>query len=162
MKIIHLTQGKEALVDDDDYARLSAYKWQFNTKNKNGHGYAQRSQHVKLGYKKYTNKTVYMHREILVTDLEVDHINGNTLDNRKQNLRPVNRILQTRNTSSRRNSTSKYVGVHLHRLTGKWRSQIKISGKRVDLGLFNTEEAAFLARKKYIEDNNLKGFKTCV
>ena len=97
-----------------------------------------------------------MHREILKTDQEVDHINGNTLDNRKENLRPANRRQQSQNTRSRKNSTSIYVGVHLHRLTGKWRSQIKVDGKIKSLGLFNSPEEARDARNKFIEENALK------
>jgi hypothetical protein len=67
MKLIELSQGKHAMVDDDDYERLSAYSWCFNLK-KLGHGYAQRNKHVKLGYKRYTTKTIYMHSFILDTD----------------------------------------------------------------------------------------------
>ena len=155
-KTILLTKGKVSIVDDDDYEWLSEYKWCFNLKNLNGHGYAQRGQHIKVGFKKYKNKTVYMHREILKTDQEVDHINGNTLDNRKENLRPANRRQQSQNTRSRKNSTSIYVGVHLHRLTGKWRSQIKVDGKIKSLGLFNSPEEARDARNKFIEENALK------
>ncbi len=100
-----------------------------------------------------------MHREILKTDQEIDHINGNTLDNRKENLRPSNRLMQTRNRASSIGSSSKYIGIHLHKLTGKWRAQIKINGKVKSLGLFFTQEDAFLVRKKFIEDNNLEWFR---
>ena len=148
-----------ALVDENCYDDLSKYKWCFNSKNDNGHGYAQRSQHVKLGFKQYTNKTVYMHREILDTDQEVDHINGNTLDNRKENLRIANRTQQLQNKASHRNSSSKYVGVHIHRLTGKWRSQIMVEGKRIDLGLFSSPKEASNARTQYLETNKLNRFR---
>ena len=158
MKLIELTQGKQATVDDDDYERLSKYKWCFNLK-RHGKGYAQRNEHVKIEYKKYKTKTIYMHREILNTDQEVDHKNGNTLDNRKENLRPANRTQQSQNTSSRKNSSSKYVGVHIHKLTGKWRSQIKVGDKIKSLGLFPTQEEAFNARIKYVEENDLQWFK---
>jgi hypothetical protein len=159
MKKIPLTQNKTAVVDDESFDLLSKHKWCFNDKNGKGHGYAQRSQHIKLGFKKYTSKTIYMHRSILDTDLEVDHINGDTLDNRKENLRAANRTQQTRNTSSRKGSTSSFVGVHFHKLTGKWRSQIKIDGKIRSLGLFASQEEANNARIKFIEENALERFR---
>ena len=155
---IPLSQGKEAIVDEDDYCRLSVHKWSFNLKTR-GMGYAQRSQHIKLGFKKYKTKTIYMHREILLTDKEVDHINGNTLDNRKENLRVADRTQQSQNTASRKNSSSKYVGIHTHKLTGKWRAQIKVNGKVKSLGLFSSEESAHLARIKFLEINNLDRFR---
>jgi len=158
-KTIKLTQGLEAIVDEDDYERLSKYNWCFNSKNSSGHGYAQRGAHVRLGFKKYKSETLYMHREILNTDQEVDHINGNTLDNRKENLRVADRTQQSQNTSSRKNSTSKYVGVHIHKLTGKWRAQIKVDNKVKSLGLFSSQEEAFNARVKYIEENHLERFR---
>lgn len=159
MKTIPLTQGKEAMVDDEDYDRLAAHKWHFNKKNKRGYGCAQRSKYIKLGVNSYKSQTVYLHREVLNTNEEVDHIDGNTLDCRKHNLRPANRIQQTQNTSSRVGSSSKYVGVHMHKLTGKWRAQIQVDGKVKSLGLFSTEELAHSARTRYIESNGLDRFR---
>jgi hypothetical protein len=158
VKEIELTQGKFAIVDDEDYQRLLEHSWCFNMKS-GTNGYAQRGQHLYLGFKTYKSKTIYMHTEILGIEQEIDHINGDTLDNRKENLRPSNRTQQTRNTSSRKNSSSKYVGVHLHKLTGKWRSQIKVDGKVKSLGLFASQEEAYSARIRYIEQNQLDGFK---
>lgn len=158
MKEIPLSQGKVAIVDDDDFEKLSSYKWLYNEK-KPGHGYAQRGQHVRDGFRKYSKKTLYMHREILGCGEEIDHINGNTLDNRKENLRPSNRLMQTRNRASRNGSTSKFAGVHLHKLTGKWRAQIKIDGKIKSLGLHATQEEAYMARTKFIEENQLDWFR---
>jgi hypothetical protein len=128
-------------------------------KKKKNFGYAQRSKYVKIGFKKYKTITLYMHREILNTDLEVDHINGNKLDNRKENLRPANRVQQTQNKTSHIGSSSKYAGVHIHKLTGKWRAQIKIGDKVKSLGLFGTQEDAYKARIKFIEENSLDRFR---
>jgi len=151
-KIIKLTQGKEVNVDLEDYEELSKYKWHYNEK-KIGCGYAQRSKHVNLGKNKYGCETIYMHREILKTNKQVDHINNNTLDNRRCNLRECTQLENTRNTSSRKGSSSKYLGVHLHKQSGKWRVQIKINGKKKSLGLHTTELAAALiydeAARKY-------------
>lgn len=157
MKKLKLTQNKFALVDDEDFEFLNQMKWFFNLKNKQSSGYAQRNKY--LGSKKY--KTVYMHREIMKArdGQEVDHINGNSLDNRKSNLRLVSHAINMRNRKSVPNTTSIYVGVHLHKLTQKWRAQIKINNKVVSLGLFKTQELAREARDQFIEENKLIGFR---
>lgn len=139
---IKLSQEKETIVDNEDFDKLSIYKWHYNETSQD-RGYAQRSSHVRISKGKYTCKTTYLHREILNTEDIVDHINGNTLDNRKCNLRKCTQQENARNTTSRKGSSSKYLGVHKHKLTGKWRSQIKLeNGKRKSLGLFWSEKDA--------------------
>ena len=78
-KAIPLTQNNSALVDDEDYDRLKSYQWFLS-----GPGYAAGFAPVDGRF-----KLTYMHRLILNAspDQLVDHINGNTLDNRRQNLR---------------------------------------------------------------------------
>ena len=99
---IKLSQGKETIVDKEDYDRLFMHKWHYNKKSK-GKGYAQRSVHVRVSKGNYTCKIIYLHREILnIEEGVVDHMNGNTLDNRKCNLRKSTQQENTRNTSSRR------------------------------------------------------------
>jgi hypothetical protein len=91
MKEIKLTKGKTAIVDDEDFDRLSQYKWQFAVI-----GYARRTVYVKG---KKGRQTLYMHRDILATpsDMFTDHINGNRLDNRKENLRVCTQAENNRN-----------------------------------------------------------------
>lgn len=87
MKQIPLTQGKFALVDDEDFEQLNKWSWKLST-----NGYAIRcpsnGKNENGGYK-YT--TVRMHRVVMKTPrhLEADHINANRLDNRKSNLRNI-------------------------------------------------------------------------
>lgn len=97
-KSIPLTRGKIALFDDEDYEELSKYKW-FITKV-----YASRHS---------GNKTVYMHREIMKTpeNMETDHINGDVLDNRRENLRICTRQENARNIRGISSNTSGYKGV---------------------------------------------------
>jgi hypothetical protein len=142
---IPLTQGKYAIVDPEDYDRLSKYKWHAN-KAKNTY-YAVRRVHV--GYKKW--KHVKMHREILnpPDHLFVDHINHNGLDNRIANLRTAtpqqnsyNRIHFTKNPSS------KYKGVSFKKRTKKWQAQIHYEGKRKFIGSFDNEIEAAKAYDK--------------
>ena len=82
MKEIPLTQGAVAYVDDEDYERINAKNWSINPQ---GAGYAVRKGVRNLG----EPRTVEMHREILSAPRGtiIDHINGNSLDNRKCNLR---------------------------------------------------------------------------
>jgi hypothetical protein len=74
--------------------------------------------------------------------LVVDHIDNDRLNNRLDNLQLIS---QRKNTSKDRKGTSKYTGVYWHKNRNKWRAEIKISGKRKYLGLFETEYHAHLA-----------------
>jgi hypothetical protein len=158
MKQIPLTKGKFALVDDDKFEEISLYKWHF-THDPTGKGYARRSEKIIVGPKRGTYRCVYMHRQLLTTHLEVDHINGNRLDNRMCNLREADRVLQARNRSASLRSSSKYLGVHYNKINKNWRAQINVTGKIKDLGSFLTQEEANNARLAYIDHNNLKGFR---
>lgn len=90
MKTITLTQGKVAIVDDDDFDWLNQVKWFTKITGNGTRSYAARFKRIN---KRPT--TIYMHRAIMTDDLEavgltgkeVDHINRNTLDNRRENLR---------------------------------------------------------------------------
>lgn len=89
MKEIKLTQGFVAIVDDEDYERLSHYKWHANKVGYDGDVvYARRRS--RKGEK---GTHIYMHRFIMNTadNQEVDHIDYNTLNNRKSNLRNVSK-----------------------------------------------------------------------
>ncbi len=81
-------------------------------------------------------------------DMEVDHINGNGLDNRRKNLRICTRLQNVRNTPKRKDTQSKFKGVHFLKKRDKWIARIQVEGKRINSGYFNTElEAA----KRYNE-----------
>ena len=76
----------------------------------------------------------------------VDHINGDKLDNRKVNLRIITRQQNNMNKSSRKNSTSKYIGVSFYNKTKRWVAEIRVNDKRVYIGSFLNEEDAAKAR----------------
>jgi hypothetical protein len=152
MKEIALSQGKFALVDDEDFEELNRYKW-WVEKHRNTF-YAKRD--IWNGSKKVC---IRMHR-VLLNCPETkfsDHVDGNGLNNQKANLRiATNRQnLQNRHVSA----SSKYPGVSWQKNEKKWQSAIYINGKSIHLGLFNNEEEAFeaYASKVYEIGENMLG-----
>lgn len=140
MKEIPLTQGKVALVDDADAAIVAPYKW-YASRHR-GTFYARTDTGGRL-----VRRRLAMHRVILGLGAgdgrEVDHINGNGLDNRRANLRICTHAENLRNRGPQRNNRSGYKGVSLHP-DGKWTAHISINGSRNVryLGLFSTPEDA--------------------
>jgi hypothetical protein len=139
MREIPLTQGQVAKVDDEDYERVSQYKWCASWRP-HVHGFvAERKDH---------GKTVRMHRLIMgaQTTEQVDHINHVTLDNRRCNLRICSNAQNHYNMSKRSGShTSLFKGVHWHKQANRWRVMIVKDGQRHHVGLYDTELAAAVA-----------------
>ena len=171
---IPLTQGCFAIVDPQDYQRLSRYKWRLSrTKGKNVL-YAERS--IRLPGGKYSR--LLMHRQIvgnlllssstqnpklrtqnyhryLSDGYVIDHINGCGLDNRRANLRLAT-IAQNAWNSKKRNPRSGYKGVYFAGDKGLWRAAIVCHGRRIHLGYFTDKIDAAkayddAARKYYKE-----------
>jgi HNH endonuclease/AP2 domain len=146
MKEIRLYDGSVSIVDDDDYEKLKDYKWYRSNK-----GYAYRNH-----YFDKKNYIVYMHREIINAPkgLTVDHINGNKLDNRKENLRlatPGQNQYNLRKTKNK--TTSKYKGVCWNKQRKGWSAYIRINGKCKTIGLFSDEESAANAYNHYAKQH---------
>jgi hypothetical protein len=134
MKEIPLSRGKIALVDDEDYSELAKFKWCAHP-NPSRIFYATRN--MPNGK---SRKTIRMHRVILPPPpgKEIDHINGNGLDNRKENLRIVTRRVNQQNQHVKKHS--KYPGVTWHKTSKKWLSQIRMPHqKQRYLGMFENE-----------------------
>jgi hypothetical protein len=134
-KEIPLSRGLFALVDDEDYPRLSAYKW-----NLTSDGYAARHDVPPQ------RKTILMHREIISapSGFEVDHIDGCRINNQKSNLRLATRTENRRNLKPYRSNSTGFKGVVRTR-TGFWAARIGLDGKKIHLGQYATPEEAALA-----------------
>ena len=149
MKEILLTQGKVALVDDEDFEKLNRYKWYAMQTKQNW--YSVRN--IRINNKQ---TLVCMHREIINAPInkQVDHINGNGLDNQKKNLRLCTHQ-QTQHNKRNPNKNNKLgiKGVRWCERDKKFQAQIEINGKEIRLGYFknvsDADSAYRKAEKKY-------------
>lgn len=145
MKEIQLTKGFTALVDDEDFELLSKHKWGVLITGRNKI-YARRG--ITVRGKKIA---ILMHRIILNVpiDFQVDHINGNSLDNRKENLRICT---SQQNSMNRKNTKSLAKGVRFRKDHKKFQARIVLNGKEKHLGYFNScDEAAKAYNKAALE-----------
>lgn len=139
---IELTCGRVVLVDDED-AGLSAYCWRASRGSKTY--YSMRSEGPAN-----QRSTIMMHRQITAAgDLfEVDHINGNGLDNRRSNLRLVTHAENARNSGAHRDSKSGVKGVTWDKRRSRWVARIMVNGRTTNLGRFeHLEDAAEMYAK---------------
>lgn len=147
---IYLGQNKWTVLDPDDFYRLGSFKW--FVIGHQGKFYAVRSDNV--GQTK--TRTLRMHREIMKPRkrLLVDHKNGDSLDNRRANLRlatHAQNVYNKRKTKSK--TTSRFIGVFFETRAQRWKAKIEYKGKTKWLGTFKSEFEAAKARdegaKKY-------------
>jgi hypothetical protein len=139
---IGLTKGKFAVVDANDYEMLLQWKWYAEV---NGHvWYAFRCEKSE-GEKR--NHKVFMHRVILnaFPQIEVDHIDGDGLNNSRSNLRACTHQQNSMNRRVGKGNSSGYKGVSWHKSTRKWVATIRFRGKHMHLGLFDSIESAAMA-----------------
>lgn len=140
MKKIKLTRGKYALVDDADYEYLNQWKWNASPNRKNGTLYARRWTTRKVP----PRKTLYMHTQLLGEGI-VDHINRNGLDNRRNNLRIVNR---SQNQWNRKIEPSMGIRFDKRRRKKKFCAVISANKKHYFRGYFLTKKEAKQAYKE--------------
>ncbi len=136
--MIALSSGKRAMVDDEDYIRLSSYKWSV-MKTWDGMWYAFRTASTKGGKPK---RTVYLHRAILNAPKNkmVDHRNGKTLDCRRKNIRLADKYQNQWNRKKVKNASG-YKGVRRNS-KNRWDAGIVYRGKYRYLGNFKDPKDA--------------------
>ena len=141
MKEILLTKGYVAIVDDEDYGRVAAHKWCANVLPRaDGSVLVYAFRHIPNCGRVATQ---YMHRLVMFADsgLQVDHIDGDGLNNTKINLRLCSNAENQRNQRVR-SGISSYKGVSWHKANRKWLSRIKVNRKSIYLGCFEKKEDA--------------------
>lgn len=141
MKEIKLTGGGIAIVDDADFEAVSAIKWRRADGPRTSYAMS-----VKIrGSRKTGFKYTYtgMHRLILGLSkndgIFVDHINGNGLDNRRENLRTCTRAENNRNKRPKVRENTKYKGIVYQRDRKRWIAQIYVNKVRHHLGNFKSD-----------------------
>jgi hypothetical protein len=131
-----MKDGKRFKIDLDDYEKIKKYTWHVNSEN-----YIQTT---------VNNKTIKLHRFIMNPNNSeyIDHINHDTLDNRKINLRKCSNSENLQNRGTPRNNTSGVKGVIWKKKNQIWEARITCNGKRIHLGCFTDLEEAKKVREK--------------
>lgn len=125
-----------AVIDPRDYELANKYKW-----------YLSSSRYAISRVSK--SEQIFLHRLIVNTspELSVDHIDGNTLNNRRENLRPCTHQENLKNTKVRTDNTSGYKGVSYNRRRNRWYSRIFVNGTEKFLGSFLSKQEAIEVRR---------------
>jgi hypothetical protein len=144
---IPLSQGQFAIVDDDDFEKINTYKWCI-----------KKTSHNLYAKRVFNMKTIDMHRFIMNPKIGyvIDHINGDGLDNRKENLRICTHSENMKNIKVRKDNTSGVRGIHWQKKANKWHCQIQYNGKKIYLGLYKDLEDA--KRVVLLHQNNTSEF----
>ena len=135
---IKLTQGKSTILDKEDWTKASKFNW-----------YVQKVASEKY-YARRTTDDIQLSRFLMnpKEGEEIDHINGDSLDNRRSNLRICTHRENMMNRRKHKNNTSGHKGVSWHKAKRKWEAGIKINGFHKYLGRFDQIEDAVKAYKE--------------
>lgn len=125
MKVIITAEGRAVQVDDDTFEALSKHKWRIS-----GSGYPMTTAYKFRADGTRYRTTISMHQMIMVVQhgLEVDHIDKNKLNNRRENLRTCTRSQNLCNGKLQKNNTSGHKGVRWHKASKKWIVTVKKNG----------------------------------
>lgn len=139
---VQLKGGQHTLLDAADVHLLGDRTWGVDS-----HGYA-----LCRIYTDGRERSIRLHREVMAAELaeapprtQVDHINGDRLDNRRANLRLATHAENLRNRGAQRNNTSGYKGVFWHERARRWRAVIWVDRRRHLLGYFDNPAEAHAA-----------------
>lgn len=147
-----LGAGLSFIVDDEDFVFLSRWKWSLNNK-----GYVRRNVTSKSGGVA-TYKNAFVHKLVAsragVSGDEIDHRDGNKLNNVRRNLRPATRTDNCRNVGLKKSNTSGFKGVCYDKSRGNYIASIRHGGKKHTLGRFATAEEASRAYIKAAKEHH--------
>lgn len=134
--------GDKFIIDKIDFGKVNKFNWFINSR-----GYIQSTD----------KKGLLLHRLILnpQNDKQIDHINHNKIDNRRDNLRICTNQENQFNVRKKTNTSSKFKGVYWNKKIKKWVAKIGFNYKRIYLGMFNSEVDAAIAYN--IKANELFG-----
>lgn len=137
MAVIYTYKKEAILVDDEYFGILNKFTWRIQ---KNGYVVSSKPE-------KYGRGLIYMHRIVMVPPegMEIDHINVDKTDNRKENLRICTHEQNCANRKISSRNTTGFKGVSWDKSRGKWLSRIKHDGKQINLGRYESVEDAFRA-----------------
>lgn len=147
----YTSSGKEFYFDKEDYDKIKNFCWSVG---RNGYVYSS-----------LNRESFYLHRFLLnfPKDKVVDHIDHNTINNQKNNLRVCEHKENIRNGQLSKNNTSGITGVRYDDKIGAWTARIKVDYKIINLGDYNTKEEANRVRKeaevKYFGEFQYKEYK---
>ena len=154
---IFMINGIKAYIDKDEYWRIEKYKYYPNRYKSEKKKYLRRTAIIN-GKKTY----LLLHREIMNTPKEMvcDHINGNTYDNRKKNLRNCTQRENIHNAKLYKTNKTGYKGVSINTQYNKYEARIIINGKGIFLGRYKNKRKAFMAyikklKELYADDKNI-------
>lgn len=131
---IYLRNGYYCTIDKEDIDKIKGIHWLLNIQNGNN-VYVQ----CNVSGKRHMHRVIM---ELEDPNLQIDHINGNGLDNRKSNLRICTKEQNAKNIRFNKRNTSGFKGVHYRKDTNNWQARIKASSKNISLGSYLTSEEA--------------------
>lgn len=132
-------QGNETektVIDAADYLLVKDHKWHLFLAG------GKENPEVRYVRSRISGKLFYLHQFLLRTRKGIDHRDGNSCNNKRNNLRCCTQGQNTCNQKRRKDNTSGYKGVGFHKATRKWRSRINYKGKEIIVGYYDTPEEA--------------------
>lgn len=145
IKMKNQSASTPAYVDDEDYGILSERRWSLSLK-----GYPRTGTTNRAFMPGKRQAWPQMHQVILwcPKGMEIDHIDGNPLNNQKSNLRVCTRSQNMMNRGKTKANTSGFKGVHFHKRSKKWTARIQKDGNRSHIGSFDKPEEAHEAYRE--------------
>ncbi|HLK57241.1 MAG TPA: HNH endonuclease [Chthonomonadaceae bacterium] len=145
MTYLYLTGGGLAQVDDDDAKWLSRHTWSLFPSGRTAYARTHVREADGKFHRRYMHTMILRRHGRLPDGLKVDHINGDGLDNRKENLRPATHAQNHQNRRKIEGCSSRYKGVSWNKERQRWRAYIYVNRKRIELGYYADEKEAALA-----------------